>query len=315
MNRAPLISIIIPVHNVEKYLRKCVDSVLLQTYRNLEIILIDDGSTDTSSQICDGYAQKDARIVVIHKQNGGVSSARNAGLEVAKGRYIGFVDGDDCIASDMFATLLNLCQTYKTDISVCSVYNKPILLNGKIRCLSSSKALVQLAAQLYVCNKLFSREVIGNIRFRTDLYYCEDLMFCLQTFLNTSVVVYTNERKYYYRMNPNSATKQAFNLKKLNYFLSADEAKSFARDYHLGEFENCIRGEEAANAASFLADLISYDCPNKEQINRELLARVKKNIYLLLFSGRRLRNKLFAVVCCINLNLASKIYQVLKGNQ
>ncbi len=312
MNR-PLISVIIPVYNVEKYLCKCIDSVLAQTYTNLEIILVDDGSTDNSGQICDEYTVKDKRVKVIHQQNGGVSSARNAGLNAAHGEYIGFVDGDDYIDADMFATLFDLCQTYTTQIAVCSVYNKPILLKGNVNCLTSGEALVKLAAQLYVCNKLFSRQVIKHIRFRTDLHYCEDLFFCLETFQQTPTIVYTDKRKYYYRLNPHSATKQAFNLKKLNYFLSAEEAKSFAQRYHMPQFEKCIQAEEAANAASFLADLITYECPDKDRINIELLGRVRQNIWLLLFSKRRLGNKLFALMCCMNFKLACGIYKLLKG--
>ena len=100
-----LISVIVPVYNVESYLEKCIDSIIHQTYKNLEIILVDDGSTDNSGKICDVYKEKDSRIKVIHKQNRGLSSARNCGLEIAKGEYIGFVDGDDYIAEDMYALL------------------------------------------------------------------------------------------------------------------------------------------------------------------------------------------------------------------
>ena len=99
MNK-PLISIIIPVYNAEKYLKKCLDSVINQTYKNLEIILVDDGSTDKSPEICDKYAEKDSRIIVLHKENGGVSSSRNAGLDIFKGEYLSFVDSDDYVEPD-----------------------------------------------------------------------------------------------------------------------------------------------------------------------------------------------------------------------
>ena len=99
------ISIIVPVYKVEKYLKKCVDSILAQTFSDFELILVDDGSPDNSGRICDDYAKKDARVRVVHKQNGGLSSARNAGIEVAKGKYLGFVDSDDYIAEDMYELL------------------------------------------------------------------------------------------------------------------------------------------------------------------------------------------------------------------
>lgn len=114
-----LISIIVPVYNVEQYLDDCLISIINQTYKNLEIILIDDGSTDKSGKICDEYAKKDSRIIVIHKENGGVSSARNAGLRIAKGAYIGFVDPDDWIAEDMYEVLYSNAKKYDADVSVC----------------------------------------------------------------------------------------------------------------------------------------------------------------------------------------------------
>ncbi len=117
-----LISIIVPVYNVEQYLEKCVKSIIRQTYKNIEIILIDDGATDSSGKICDKLKLKDNRIKVIHKENGGLSDARNAGLKVAKGEYIGFVDSDDYIKEDMFETLYNLNKKYNSEISIVSYY-------------------------------------------------------------------------------------------------------------------------------------------------------------------------------------------------
>ena len=101
------VSIIVPIYNVEKYLSKCIESILSQTYKNIEIILVDDGSPDNSPQICDEYAKKDDRIIVIHKANGGVSSARNAGIDIATGKYIGFVDPDDYIENNMYELMVN----------------------------------------------------------------------------------------------------------------------------------------------------------------------------------------------------------------
>ena len=111
-----LVSILVPVYNVGKYIRKCLDSILVQTYPKLEIILIDDGSTDESGKICDEYASKDARIMLIHKHNGGVTSARKAGLKMAKGEYIGFVDPDDWIEPNMYKEMLKCMLETKTDL-------------------------------------------------------------------------------------------------------------------------------------------------------------------------------------------------------
>ena len=128
MEQDYLISIIIPVYNVEKYLRKCLDSIINQTYKKLEIILIDDGSTDNSGKICEEYAKKDDRIIVIHKENAGVSSARNRGIELANGKYIGFIDSDDWIEENMYETLYQNLLQFDVDISMC---NYSIIRNHK----------------------------------------------------------------------------------------------------------------------------------------------------------------------------------------
>lgn len=311
MNEYPLISIIIPIYNNEMFLCECINSVINQTYTNLEIILIDDGSKDKSGQICDYYANNDKRIKVIHQHNQGVSAARNVGLKISNGEYVGFVDGDDYIDLDMFATLIDLNKKYNTEISICSVYNKPILIRNDIKLIPAKDALVLLVSQLYVCNKLFSRKAIKNVTFRTDFSYCEDLYFCLETFTNVSEISYTSNKKYYYRSNLQSATKKDFSLSKLKCFHSFDEIKSFAKKYNMYKLEKCIIAEETADASSFLADLLLYDCPNKEKINAKLLLMVRQNILFLLCSKRRIRNKLFALVCCINFNLAAWLYKQL----
>ena len=113
-----LISVIVPVYNVEKYIRKCVDSILAQTYKNIEIILVDDGSTDLSSQICDEYQNGFDNVTVIHKDNGGLVSARKAGIEVVKGDYVSCVDGDDWIDEDMISYLYNIVRDNKSDIAI-----------------------------------------------------------------------------------------------------------------------------------------------------------------------------------------------------
>ena len=115
----PLISVVVPVYNVENYMRKCIDSLLNQTLSNIEIILVDDGATDTSPKICDEYARKHSCIRVIHKQNGGLGSARNAGMKAARGKYIGFVDSDDYVSVKMYETLWNLAETNEADCAYC----------------------------------------------------------------------------------------------------------------------------------------------------------------------------------------------------
>ena len=117
-----LVSVILPVYNVEKYLIKCLDSVIRQTYQKLEIILVDDGSTDSSGKICDEYANKDGRIKVFHKKNGGLSDARNYGIERSTGEYLAFIDSDDYVDDDYIEFLMNLTESGKYKISLCSLH-------------------------------------------------------------------------------------------------------------------------------------------------------------------------------------------------
>ena len=117
----PLISVIVPVYNVEKYLKKCVNSITSQTYENLEILLVDDGSTDSSGQICNEFEKNDARIKVIHKKNGGLSDARNAGLDRAKGQYYAFIDSDDYIQDNTIEIMLNAVKKNKSEIAICNM--------------------------------------------------------------------------------------------------------------------------------------------------------------------------------------------------
>ena len=150
-----LISIIIPIYNVEKYLHCCINSVIRQTYKNLEIILIDDGSPDNCGKICDEYAKKDNRIKVIHKENGGLSSARNAGLDIAKGEYISFVDSDDYVAENFIEKLYKLCKENDADIAECDFYR--IKANEKSMLYVSTTAVMN--KELNCDDKL----LVGNV--------------------------------------------------------------------------------------------------------------------------------------------------------
>ena len=118
----PKISIIVPVYNVEEYIHRCIDSILAQTFTDFELILVNDGSHDQCGKICDEYAENDSRIKVIHKKNGGLSDARNAGLEIAQGEYIGFVDSDDYIEHDMYEKLIEACKEYNSKLAMCGRY-------------------------------------------------------------------------------------------------------------------------------------------------------------------------------------------------
>ncbi len=202
-----LISIIIPVYKVEKYIRRCIDSVINQTYSNLEIILIDDGSPDKCPLICDEYAKKDARIRVIHKENGGISSARNVGINIAKGRYIGFVDSDDYINENMYQQLHKDITENKVDISICSFQkiteseaknvgreNNNIKIYNKKEAL---KALLTNELTSHPWNKLYKKELFDNIRY-PEGKVMEDLATTYLLFEASNNICYRETEYYYY---------------------------------------------------------------------------------------------------------------------
>lgn len=206
-----LISIIVPVYNVEKYLNQCLDSVCMQTYKNLEIILIDDGSTDKSGEICDEYAAKDNRIIVIHKENIGVSDSRNKGLDIATGNYIGFVDSDDWIEFNMFEILYKGIKEYKADISICGhaeVYEngllKPFHADSPV-IFSPIDAIEELIKENsfrdYLVNKLFTKKLFNSIRLPVGRII-EDKAIMYKLFDQSDAIVYLSEVLYYYRKRP-----------------------------------------------------------------------------------------------------------------
>lgn len=202
-----LISIIIPVYKVEKYLEKCIQSVINQTYENLQIILVDDGSPDNCGKICDEYAKKDHRIEVIHKSNGGLSDARNKGLEIAKGEYIGFVDSDDYIEADMYEVLYNLLKQYNADVSICNFYTvsqeKIAIKNADngikeyTRIEILKEILLDNNIQSYAWNKLYKKELFDEIKYPVGKKY-EDIGTTFYLLEKCNKVVVTGKPEYYY---------------------------------------------------------------------------------------------------------------------
>ena len=208
-----LISIIVPVYNVEDYLGQCVNSLINQTYTNLEIILVDDGATDKSGVLCDILAEKDTRIKVIHKKNGGLSDARNAGIDVATGTYIGFVDSDDWIDEDMFSKLINSSKKFDADISFCAVtvvYDRQFVnrsLNIDNYCMEKDQAVEMLLhddkCKSFAWNKLYKRELFKEIRFPVGKYF-EDVFIMHEIFENANRVAYVDDGLYFYRQREGS---------------------------------------------------------------------------------------------------------------
>jgi len=222
----PKLSVIVPVYNTEKYLRECIDSILGQTFTDFELILVDDGSTDSSGAICDEYAEKDARIKVIHQENGGITVARKSGVRIARGEYVTFVDSDDWIEPEMYAAMLDCRQEAAPDIVICGLlmesskgvfprkevikagyYNKnrmrtdvyPIMLFEFVHCIP--------AINPSLCNKLFKKQLFGNIieQVNDTITYGEDALCTYSSLLAADRIYIVDRNMYHYRNHPESA--------------------------------------------------------------------------------------------------------------
>lgn len=213
------ISLIVPVYNAEKTLNRCVESILKQSYTNFELLLVDDGSTDTSGILCDEWEKRDERIHVFHQNNAGVSAARNVGINHASGKYVSFVDSDDWIKIDYFQKLYNSVLPYKE--SVCLVIHgfvranqegdllPGIKLSDKVLNASEfGKAFTEyhIVKRGYSCSKLYRLDVLNkrNIRFNTQVYCCEDLFFMLEYMYNCEYICWGSEQNYVYTVSENS---------------------------------------------------------------------------------------------------------------
>ncbi len=229
----PLISVIVPVYNVEKYLEKCIDSILAQTYKNLEIILVDDGSPDRCGQICDEYEEKDARIKVIHKGNEGQAVARNYALEICKGDYIAFVDSDDFIEVDMLEIMMNEISRGENDVAICGVKFCECK-TGRIHSVSYTDEVLSGDADLLIhryltgkvrsimCDKLYKAELFKTARFpklrcREDAYVLPELLGEVHSFVEIP------DCKYIQNIREGSTEQKPFDLGKLEATVAAYE--------------------------------------------------------------------------------------------
>lgn len=222
----PLISVIVPIYNVEKYLARCVDSIVNQTYKNLEIILVDDDSPDHCPQMCDDYAEKDSRIKVVHKKNGGLSDARNAGMAVATGEYISFIDSDDYVSDDFFECLLDVMNKENSDIAECSVVKfyednrfDEFSDDLSVKTYDTQDAMSALIAEnpfhQHVWNKLYKTELVKDIPYAVGKLN-EDEFWTYRVFGRANKVSKLNKTMYYYFQRNSSIMGVGYNIRRLD---------------------------------------------------------------------------------------------------
>lgn len=222
MNEKPVVSVIIPVYNVQDYVEKCLNSVMNQTLKNIEIIVVDDGSTDRSPSIIDEIAKTDERIRVIHSENGGVSAARNKGLDIARGRYIGFVDSDDYIEPDMYEKMVAVAENNNCDIVQCAFFSGDIDPNNiereKAGLYNRRQALVGSLNVVggSVWNKIYSSGTLSGVRFREGLNMGEDRVFAIDSYLRCNSLAVIEDILYHYVLRDGSAVHTGVSRKNID---------------------------------------------------------------------------------------------------
>ena len=270
------VSIIVPVYNTEKYLGKCLESLSRQSLEDIEIICVDDGSSDNSGQICDRFASLDKRFTVIHKENEGVSKARNTALDIADGVYVGFVDSDDWVECNMFEKLYEKAVSNSYDIVQCA-YNggrkceKELTLTGEEEIIPS---FMEGAVSNSVWDKIYKAELIRDIRFEIDLRFAEDFEFNARALLSARVVSIIPDVLYHYTERAGSETHFSINNAHIDGFRVYDYLKA---EVKTEKALNAIAETELSESLRFLDSIIAHSEIDKKY-QKDLIERIKKNM-------------------------------------
>lgn len=321
----PLVSIIIPVYNVAAYLQRCIDSVLGQTYENIEILLIDDGSTDDSANICDEYAQKHTNVQAFHKKNGGLSDARNYGMKYATGKWLTFVDSDDVLSFEFVSTLVRFAREDELDIAVCNFcqfFEEDLHRLYRIR--SSERKYVwdgEAGTKVLLYQKKFTTSAWGKL-YKLDLFsniffpkgkLHEDVGTIYKVFERAQRIGYLDKKMYYYLQRSKSITHSGFSEKKMDYILQTREMIEY--------FEN--NNDKllfAAISRHFSACFqVILECPEEEMWKKEygvLKQEIGKYASTVMCDGEaRLKNRMIARIADKNVELAVKMCKWMYRNR
>ncbi len=310
-----LVSIIIPVYNIEKYISKCVESVINQSYKYLEIILVDDGSTDDSNNICQCYAKKDSRIKIIQQNNSGVSSARNKGLACAKGDYVMFVDGDDVIdvkiielmmeetSSDNKTTTLVACASTKCRDNLGQKYG-----NGKSIYFNREEAIKDCLYMKNTSNapwaKLIPSKIAKSIKFNPKITIAEDLDYIYKILQKIDNEVFINSNLYYYRIAPGSAMTKPFTERRMDGFIATREIVSHALKTGNNRMINAAKFRHFAEAFFVLSSIGGEQRKYREQYNIACDEFNKYRFSVIANKEAPKKFRLLAMLSIINIKLA-----------
>ena len=282
-----LITVIIPVYKVEEYLEKCVKSICNQTYENLEIILVDDGSPDNCGKMCDKYAEADKRIKVIHKENSGLSDARNAGLKIATGKYIAFIDSDDYVSNDYIQYMYQMIKKENTKIAICGVqvvwknkdfekYENENIQNFEK--LTSNKALENLlyaeGIEISAYGKLYDKDLWKDIQFPKGKVY-EDTKIMYKLFEKAETIVFGRKKCYYYVARIGSISKnKGYNKNEEDYIKHTNEMLEYIEKKY-PELESAVKRFDVYAKFRILRMLI-YTKPRNRKMEKEIIAGIEK---------------------------------------
>lgn len=307
------VSIIVPVYNVEKYLDECMESILSQTYSNLEVILIDDGSTDSSGNMCDNYKALDNRIIVIHKPNGGLSSARNAGMDIATGDYLIFVDSDDIISLNMVSEMMKKADETGAQIVSSLMTEEREMLDkgqtdkvsvfdshGALRCIFSDDTILTSAS-----GKMYRSGLWKDIRFPTDKIF-EDFATIYKVIKKASKTVAFEDWQYFYRPNPSGITGSPFYHRKMQFFDVAEDVTSGIKDTD-PDLVPVIRNRITRQAISYFRDMSSSSYDDKAD-KKLIIKTIRKGIWKYLFSGYKAKSKMYGLMIAVSPPLARKVF-------
>lgn len=305
------VSIIIPIYNSENHLDKCVGSAVRQTYSDIEIILVNDGSTDGSEKLCHSYEEKDPRIKLINQENAGVSAARNAGLDIASGDLITFIDSDDHVESDYVSYLVDLMNKTGSDMTCCqyddleNAGKEPRLINGTKACLK--EYLISNEITVSVCCKLYKKHLFDGLRLPEGKRYEDNyIVYKLISRCNSVTVGY--EKKYHYYSNPSGFVNKPFSMTQMDIVDAAIEQKQFIEQYYpeLTELANSRIIYAANRCLTKMADSKTY---NAECIKRlKPLYKAYGKDFLKGPSGKSAKN--FSRIARISPRLAMRIYRL-----
>lgn len=277
MINEPLISVVVPIYNVEQYLERCINSILQQTYQNLEIILVDDGSPDNSGVICDSYLSLDQRIKVIHKKNGGLSDARNAGLEIASGEFIAFIDSDDTIMPEMIEKLYQRIDTDRSDMAFCGyrqvspngdILSEVFLPDNVLTGFDALKVSYEDQGVLYTiaCNKLYKKHLFQDIRYPVGKYH-EDEFTTYLIIDQCNRVSVVKEALYIYYQRDDSIMQETYSVRRLD-GVEASYKRYFYYKHKGGKYNDLLVQEGNTFTPIFFRSKLQYKAKSKDEKKR-----------------------------------------------